>query len=196
MTLCSKSFHTTFSPLKCCFFLKKINIVSTLLLQTIPDKFARHFKGVISKTIKLEPRSGYTFDVQVTKKLNILVLGSGWESFVNAHDLNMGDFLVFKYNGDFLLQVLIFDPSGCEKSTSCSMENAIDHVGQGWKEHNDISTSYHDQPKGNKHWMQKDSSSKGNKIGNTRSSNTPSKFSGNNSDYQNFILAQMYNDCT
>uniref|UniRef100_A0A0D3FLC9 TF-B3 domain-containing protein n=1 Tax=Oryza barthii TaxID=65489 RepID=A0A0D3FLC9_9ORYZ len=145
---------------------------------TIPDKFARHFKGVISKTIKLEPRSGYTFDVQVTKKLNILVLGSGWESFVNAHDLNMGDFLVFKYNGDFLLQVLIFDPSGCEKSTSCSMENAIDHVGQGWKEHNDISTSYHDQPKGNKHWMQKDSSSKGNKIGNTRSSNTPSKFSG------------------
>uniref|UniRef100_A0A0E0D3S2 TF-B3 domain-containing protein n=1 Tax=Oryza meridionalis TaxID=40149 RepID=A0A0E0D3S2_9ORYZ len=145
---------------------------------TIPDKFARHFKGVISKTIKLEPRSGYTFDVQVTKKLNILVFGSGWESFVNAHDLNMGDFLVFKYNGDFLLQVLIFDPSGCEKSTSCSMENAIDHVGQGWKEHNDISTSYHDQPKGNKHWMQKDSSSKGNKIGNTRSSNTPSKFSG------------------
>uniref|UniRef100_A0A0E0KGE3 TF-B3 domain-containing protein n=1 Tax=Oryza punctata TaxID=4537 RepID=A0A0E0KGE3_ORYPU len=145
---------------------------------TIPDKFAHHFKGAISKTIKLEPRSGYTFDVQVTKKLNRLVLESGWDSFVNAHDLNMGDFLVFNYNGDFLLQVLIFDPSGCEKSTSCSMENAIDHVGQGWKAHTDISTSTHDQPNGNKHWMQKDSSSEGNKIGNTRSSNTPSKFSG------------------
>ncbi|GJN24042.1 hypothetical protein PR202_gb11752 [Eleusine coracana subsp. coracana] len=54
----------------------------------------------------------------------LLVLGSGWEEFVSVHDLNMGDFLVFKYDGSSHLKVLIFDPSGCEKSSSVVMKKA------------------------------------------------------------------------
>ncbi|XP_015689973.1 putative B3 domain-containing protein Os03g0621600 [Oryza brachyantha] len=160
----------------------KVMIYDFRQTMIIPDKFAHHFKGVTAKIVKLESRSGYTFDVQITKKLNRLVLGSGWESFASAHDLKMGDFLVFKYNGNLLLQVLIFDPSGCEKAAPCSMKNAIGHFGQRWGEPIDTSSFQDHQQKppqsGNEHWMQKDRSCKGNKIGNVRSSSTPSKYSG------------------
>uniref|UniRef100_A0A0D9VWB4 TF-B3 domain-containing protein n=1 Tax=Leersia perrieri TaxID=77586 RepID=A0A0D9VWB4_9ORYZ len=57
----------------------------------IPENFEYYFKGVITKTIKLETCNG-TFDVQITKKLNRMVLGSGWEPFVSAHGLKMGEY--------------------------------------------------------------------------------------------------------
>ncbi|KAL6902324.1 hypothetical protein ACP4OV_005200 [Aristida adscensionis] len=81
----------------------------------IPDKFEQHFRGKFGTTIQLESRSGYTFDAQVAKRHGRLVLQSGWKSFVSAHDLKMGDFLVFKYDSISHLKVLMFDISGCEK---------------------------------------------------------------------------------
>ncbi|CAN6304199.1 unnamed protein product [Urochloa humidicola] len=85
----------------------------------LPDKLAQHFRGKIARNFKLESRSGRTFDVQIAKNLGRLTLQSGWESFVSAHDLNMLDFLVFKYDGISLMKVLIFDSSGCEKVPPC-----------------------------------------------------------------------------
>ncbi|KAF2940274.1 putative B3 domain-containing protein Os03g0621600 [Oryza sativa Japonica Group] len=82
---------------------------------TIPNEFLHNFGGKIPKSIKLETRSGLTFDVQVTKNSGRVVLQSGWASYVSAHDLKIGDFLVFKYSGDSQLKTLIFDSSGCEK---------------------------------------------------------------------------------
>jgi hypothetical protein len=86
-----------------------------LLLQTIPDKFIQHFRGLIANSVKLESRCGHTFDVEVAKNLGKVVLETGWKEFVTAHDLNMGDSLVFKYNGTSRLEVFIFDLSCCEK---------------------------------------------------------------------------------
>ncbi|VAH68590.1 unnamed protein product [Triticum turgidum subsp. durum] len=91
----------------------------------IPDKFAQHFRGQIGRTIKLASRHGYTSDVQITKNLAKLVLDSGWKAFARAHNLRTGDFLVFKYDGNSELKVLIFGPSGCEKIPACNlMKNA------------------------------------------------------------------------
>jgi len=82
-------------------------------------------RGKIARSIKLESRSGNTFDVQVAKNSGRVVLQSGWELFVSAHGLKKLDFLVFKYNGS-RMKVLIFDPSGCEKAPPCfSTKNAI-----------------------------------------------------------------------
>ena len=95
------------------------------LPQTIPDGFVQYFSGATERTIKLESNSGYTFDVQVTWNLEKLVLESGWKAFACAHDLRMGDFLVFKYDGNSQLKVLVFDLTGCEKTSACNpMENA------------------------------------------------------------------------
>lgn len=110
-------------------------ICLSLLLQTIPDQFVQKFRRQITRTVKLESRNGNTFDVHVTEDLHKLVLQSGWEVFVNAHGITMGDFLVFNYDGNSRFKVLIFEPSGCERlsSSRLSMKTAP-REGQEWGE--------------------------------------------------------------
>jgi hypothetical protein len=86
-----------------------------LFLQSIPEKFVKNFRGQISEVIKLEAPDGNMYDIQVTKGLNKIVLGSGWAAFSNAYELKEHDVLVFRYIGDSHFKTLIFDPSGCEK---------------------------------------------------------------------------------
>ena len=93
-----------------------------ILLQVIPDKFEQHFRGLIANSAKLESRCGYTFDVEVAKNLGKVVLQTGWKEFVTAHGLNMGDLLVFKYDGTSRFKVLIFDLSCCEKMPPCRVK--------------------------------------------------------------------------
>ena len=93
-----------------------------ILLQVIPDKFEQHFRGLIANNAKLESRCGYTFDVEVAKNLGKVVLQTGWKEFVTAHGLNMGDLLVFKYDGTSRFKVLIFDLSCCEKMPPCHVK--------------------------------------------------------------------------
>ncbi|XP_047050297.1 B3 domain-containing protein LOC_Os12g40080-like [Lolium rigidum] len=82
---------------------------------SIPEKFVKNFRGQISEVIKLEAPDGNIYDIQVTKGLNKIVLGSGWAAFSNAYELKEHDVLVFRYIGDSHFKTLIFDPSGCEK---------------------------------------------------------------------------------
>ncbi|PAN46106.1 hypothetical protein PAHAL_9G163700 [Panicum hallii] len=93
--------------------------ISSRFWQGIPDKFVQHIRGRIAKTVKLESRTGCTFDVEVAKSLDKVVLQTGWKAFACAHDLKMWDFLVFKYDGTPRLKVLIFDLSCCEKVLPC-----------------------------------------------------------------------------
>jgi len=117
-----------------------------LLLQAIPDKFEQHFRGPIANSVKLESRCGHTFDVEVAKNLGKVVLQTGWKAFVTAHDLNMGDFLVFKYDGTSRLKVFIFDLSCCEKVPPCLVKR--NHIcGRETREmHVEISSSFGDLP--------------------------------------------------
>ncbi|TQD93060.1 hypothetical protein C1H46_021318 [Malus baccata] len=39
----------------------------------------------------------------------------GWQNFVEDHLLEIGNFLVFKYDGDTKFDVKIYNPTGCEK---------------------------------------------------------------------------------
>ncbi|KAF7105069.1 hypothetical protein CFC21_105909 [Triticum aestivum] len=42
-----------------------------------------------------------------------MYLGPGWEHFARAHDLKLGHFLVFRYDGDTLFTVNMFDNTMC-----------------------------------------------------------------------------------
>ncbi|KXG38004.1 hypothetical protein SORBI_3001G165200 [Sorghum bicolor] len=88
----------------------------------IPDKFVQRIRGLIANSVKLESRCGHTFDVEVANSLGKLLLQTGWKEFVTAHDLSMGDFLVFKYDGTSRLKVFIFDLSCCEKVPQCRVK--------------------------------------------------------------------------
>lgn len=41
-------------------------------------------------------------------------LTQGWKEFVEAHDLRVGDFVVFRHEGEMLFNVTALGPSCCE----------------------------------------------------------------------------------
>ncbi|XP_021304717.1 uncharacterized protein LOC8062495 isoform X2 [Sorghum bicolor] len=112
----------------------------------VPEKFEQHFRGLIGNRVKLESRCGHTFDVEVAKNLGKVVLQTGWKEFVTAHDLNMGDFLVFKCDKTSRFKVFIFDLSCCEKVPPCLVKR--NHIcGRETREmHIEISSSCGDLP--------------------------------------------------
>ncbi|XP_065850544.1 B3 domain-containing protein REM9-like [Euphorbia lathyris] len=48
-------------------------------------------------------------------KINGRRFEDGWKQFVKDHDLKIGDFLVFRHDGDLLFNVLVLDSTTCEK---------------------------------------------------------------------------------
>uniref|UniRef100_A0A453JTJ7 TF-B3 domain-containing protein n=3 Tax=Triticinae TaxID=1648030 RepID=A0A453JTJ7_AEGTS len=90
---------------------------------TIPEKFVRSVGGMISELVKLETPDGNTYNVHIAKELNNLVLRSGWSKFASVYELQEGDLLRFKYNGDSHFKVEIYDPSACEKEIYCVVMN-------------------------------------------------------------------------
>ncbi|AEE85940.1 B3 domain-containing protein REM5 [Arabidopsis thaliana] len=61
-------------------------------------------------------------------------LTEGWKEFVEAHDLRVGDFVVFKHKGDMLFHVTAIGPSCCEvqyaPSRSHDRNEESDEIGE------------------------------------------------------------------
>ncbi|KAM3314993.1 hypothetical protein ACQJBY_033636 [Aegilops geniculata] len=85
----------------------------------LPDKFTRVLlDGGKPQEVKLrEAGHGRRFwDVKVLLDADgHMYLGRGWEQFARAHDLRLGYFLVFSYNGDAVLTVKVFEVSMCRR---------------------------------------------------------------------------------
>jgi hypothetical protein len=111
-------------------------------LQIIPNKFARLFGDKIPGKIELKACNGSTCTVAVTRYPNELVLEAGWEAFVSTNDIRLCDFLVFRYNGNFQFEVLIFDSSCCVKESSNVAGNICDHVPQRHRDLIDNSSDF------------------------------------------------------
>lgn len=118
-----------------------------LCLQIIPKKFALRFGDKIPGKIKLKACNGSICTVVVTRYPNKLVLEAGWEAFVSTNDIRLCDFLVFRYNGNFQFEVLIFDPSCCVKESSNVAENICDHVPGKHRDLIDISNDFYSDHK-------------------------------------------------
>ncbi|KAE8817154.1 B3 domain-containing protein [Hordeum vulgare] len=85
----------------------------------LPDKFTRVLlDGFKPKEVKLRAAGhGRRFwDVKVVLDADgHMYLGRGWEQFARAHDLRLGYFLVFSYDGDAVLTIKVFDMSMCRR---------------------------------------------------------------------------------
>ncbi|KAM0871356.1 hypothetical protein ACQ4PT_035084 [Festuca glaucescens] len=80
-----------------------------------------HFKDRKTKsTIQLEAPDKNIYSVGASK-LNDdqIVLDSEWNSFVASHHIQEKDLLIFRSTENSRLEVLILDPSGHEKTSSC-----------------------------------------------------------------------------
>ncbi|KAK3146722.1 hypothetical protein QOZ80_3BG0270830 [Eleusine coracana subsp. coracana] len=84
----------------------------------LPSRFANNFNGHISEVVTLKSPSGKIWSIGVCSDNDEVVFRSGWKEFVSTHSIEEGDYLLFKYTGVSAFDVLIFDSSGCEKTSS------------------------------------------------------------------------------
>ncbi|KAF7082883.1 hypothetical protein CFC21_086719 [Triticum aestivum] len=100
--------------------------------QRLPDKFVKMLAGREPHKVKLrEAGSGHrglgdvvvVFDGEVH-----MYLGTGWEHFSRAHELQLGHFLVFRYDGGAMFTVKMLDNTMCRMSTSTTMMPAMGAV--------------------------------------------------------------------
>ncbi|GAA0138326.1 hypothetical protein LIER_00091 [Lithospermum erythrorhizon] len=84
---------------------------------TIPPNFFRFLNGTKHEKAVLK-RAGREWHV----KMNLRKLGDdGWKHFSEDNDLHVGDFAVFRHEGNMVFEVLLFDPSTCLKECSTHM---------------------------------------------------------------------------
>jgi len=93
--------------------------------------------------VTLKGPSGVVWDIGLTTRDDTIYSTNGWQQFVKDHSLKQNDFLVFKYNGESLFEVLIFHgESFCEKAASYFiLERGQAHTEQGGRKAKDTDTS-------------------------------------------------------
>ncbi|KAF8388728.1 hypothetical protein HHK36_025408 [Tetracentron sinense] len=82
------------------------------MLQYIPGAFLKYLDGETCDDVALRSCRGKSWHV----KINGLRFEEGWEDFARDHGLRVGDFLVFSYEEGMVFNVLVFDPSACERN--------------------------------------------------------------------------------
>ncbi|XP_065848513.1 B3 domain-containing protein REM6-like isoform X4 [Euphorbia lathyris] len=77
----------------------------------IPVSFLKNLKGEECDRAKLRSQRGKVWPV----KINGRRFEDGWKQFVEDHDLQIGEFLVFRHEGDMVFDVLVLDRSTCQR---------------------------------------------------------------------------------
>ena len=88
-------------------------------MQALPKTFSDNLKKKLPENVTLKGPSGVVWNIGLNTRGDTVYFVDGWQRFVKDHSLKENDFLVFKYNGESLFEVLIFDgESFCEKAAS------------------------------------------------------------------------------
>ncbi|CAL1353027.1 unnamed protein product [Linum trigynum] len=84
---------------------------------SMPEAFYKNYfnggkkKGGADQTVVLRTRRGKFHKVRVSGR----AFKDGWKEFVEEHDLHVGDFVVFRLDGEMVFHVMVFDPTVCER---------------------------------------------------------------------------------
>lgn len=84
-------------------------------MQRIPPAFIKNFNRGSLRKCSLRGPSGKGRAVELEERENGLFFSKGWQGFVKDHHLEVGNFLVFRYDGESKFKVTIYDRSACEK---------------------------------------------------------------------------------
>ncbi|XVF35723.1 hypothetical protein REPUB_Repub18cG0170800 [Reevesia pubescens] len=79
-------------------------------LQSIPLSFFKYLKDQNCERAVLRS-SGRTWSVKIKDRK----FEDGWEEFARDHDLHVGDFVVFRHDGNMVFDVMVFDISACQR---------------------------------------------------------------------------------
>lgn len=96
-------------------------------MQTIPIPFfLKHLQGRNQDHVKIAKLTTDASDRTWTVKIDGLKLTDGWEDFAVAHDLRIGDIIVFRHERELVFHITAMGPSFCEiQYTSSSSHNNI-----------------------------------------------------------------------
>ena len=81
------------------------------ILQQIPKRIVNLCGDSLSSSVILELPCGLRWEVGLTKCHGKVWIDKGWTDFLKFYSLGHGDLIVFKYEGNSQLHVLIFDKS-------------------------------------------------------------------------------------
>ncbi|GAY42815.1 hypothetical protein CUMW_069770 [Citrus unshiu] len=81
----------------------------------IPPAFAKHLNVTVPKHVIIRDYAGRQWRGKMEEVEGVIVIKDCWERFACVHSLELGDFLVFKYNGSSLFDVKIYGINGCLK---------------------------------------------------------------------------------
>ena len=95
-----------------------------MFLQIIPKEFVQRLKGDIPGEIQLETRNRNSHTVRVDKTQEKVIFTEGWAQFVKTFDLQMGDSMMFRFNGNSQFDVIIVDQIGREKACSAVVDDS------------------------------------------------------------------------
>ncbi|CAI8606104.1 unnamed protein product [Vicia faba] len=85
----------------------------------LPKAFSDNLKKRLPENVVLKGPSEVVWNIGLVIRDDSVYFVNGWERFVKDHSLKENDFLVFKYNGESLFEVLVFDGNSfCEKAAS------------------------------------------------------------------------------
>ncbi|XP_010924451.1 B3 domain-containing protein Os11g0197600 isoform X3 [Elaeis guineensis] len=84
----------------------------------IPPAFRKYIEHELPGTVSLKGPSGGTWNVEFVKSSKGLLFANGWKKFVADHSIELGDFLVFRYDGGLHFSVLVLDATACEKEAA------------------------------------------------------------------------------
>ncbi|KAE8782321.1 B3 domain-containing protein [Hordeum vulgare] len=85
----------------------------------IPKKFIDNFGGKISRTIELESSNGNMYVFEVSKHMGNIALRRGWQAFIDEHQIEENDSLLFRHIEKSRFEVLVLDSDDCEKVFFC-----------------------------------------------------------------------------
>lgn len=91
-------------------------------MQSIPEAFFKHLKGQNCDKAVLRNANGKVWHVKIEGRK----LQDGWKEFASDHELHVGDFVVFRHEGDMLFDVMVFDSSTCEREYSSEPLSQVD----------------------------------------------------------------------
>ncbi|KAH6781667.1 hypothetical protein C2S51_006960 [Perilla frutescens var. frutescens] len=90
----------------------------------LPLAFCEKIKEEKSETAIIESGKGM-WEVRVSRNCgdDQIFFKDGWPRFVDEHDLNVGYFLVFEHIRDLHFNVVVFNPSACERRYMVEPQN-------------------------------------------------------------------------
>lgn len=91
----------------------------------IPQAFIRKYRGLVHEKVKLKGLGGKSWDVKVEEINGGVFIKNGWRKFVADHSLKLGEFLVFKYEGNSLFSVKIFRTDGCKAEVTDNIASNV-----------------------------------------------------------------------